>query len=277
MNHRPPSDDTPNSERYLRDTADSFFFDVSSGVHKPKAYQGETERKKKAHAGPPSWQFGVTTFLSTLTLLAVGIYAYYAALQWCEMKRAADAAKEAADAAKSSALTANTTLKSNQAQFRTEQRPYVWAEPVAAGPLNPQPITVEPLSNGQFRIDLAIRIKNGGRSPAKDMIDAEPEQRIVPMAQLTEQVKKFTPKWRLGNGNIVPPEVSGVVGENWITFDSQQLSKINDQSLVFYVVGAVKYRDIFEPQIPPYETRYCFIYRPIGLQFASCGDGNSIK
>lgn len=81
MNHRPSREDTPDSERYLRDTADSFFFDLGSGIYKPKAYQGQTKRDQETHVGPPSWQFWVTTIVSTLTLIAVAIYAYYAAGQ----------------------------------------------------------------------------------------------------------------------------------------------------------------------------------------------------
>jgi hypothetical protein len=101
MNHRPPSDDKPDSERYLRDTEDGFFFDLDTGIHKPKAYQREAKRNDKT-IGPPSWQFWVTTVLSALTLLAVAIYAYLAALQWGEMKRAADATWTAATAASDS-------------------------------------------------------------------------------------------------------------------------------------------------------------------------------
>lgn len=60
-----------------------------------------------------------------LTFLAVFAYAGITALQWREMRKATDAAKNSADAAKSAAATAKTTLDNSKATFIIEQRPYL--------------------------------------------------------------------------------------------------------------------------------------------------------
>jgi hypothetical protein len=114
MKRHPSSGDKPDPERFLKDTANAFFFDPQSGIHQPKAYQSKNENDKQSSSGDPAWRFWVTTILSTLTLITVGIYAYYAALQWYEMKRTADASKQAADAAGSAATTAADSANLNR-------------------------------------------------------------------------------------------------------------------------------------------------------------------
>lgn len=104
------------AERYLRDTADAFFFDPQSGIHQPKAYETRPERAdQKTNPNPdPVWRFWVTTIVSVLSLIGLAIYAYYAALQWSEMKRAADATRDAANAATRSANTASDSALLNR-------------------------------------------------------------------------------------------------------------------------------------------------------------------
>jgi hypothetical protein len=279
MNHRPPSDDTPDSERYLRDTADSFFFDLSSGIHKPKAYEHETKRNEEAHIEPPSWQFWVTTIVSTLTLIAVAVYAYYAALQFCQMIRAANATQQAADAASRSATTAENTLKSSQQLFRTAQRPYIWAATEAIGHNIASPsqsIVLVPLQNGGYRIGWIVTFFNGGQSPAKDEVPTIAVTHATKMDKFAKEVASFVPRYEEA-GQIAPPQVKFVARGDSIDITHDQYVEFMDRKLAIYVIGAIKYRDIFEPSITPYETRYCFALNPVGFPYSPCPNGNSIK
>jgi hypothetical protein len=108
VNDNPTGREKPDGNRYVKDAEDRFFFDGASGIYKPKTYQSEN---KSSEQTKNSNQFRVTTAISALTLLAVTIYAYYAALQWCEMKKAADASAKASQ-------TAACALEENRRQFK---------------------------------------------------------------------------------------------------------------------------------------------------------------
>ena len=47
--------------------------------------------------------------------------------------------------------------------------------------------------------------------------------------------------------------------------ETNSLELIRGGSWNVYVIGAVKYTDIYRPNEKPYETTYCFILRPVPL------------
>jgi hypothetical protein len=219
------------------------------------------------------WIDKATLGLEAFGLFVLIIYASATIAIWCANKKAADAAKSSAD-------TANLTLQLNQQQFRTDQRPYIWGEAVAAGQaINPtERAVVNNLPDGTYQIAIGIIVKNGGKSPAKNVLFTRSEVIFGPTEQATREARNFVPHYAESIGTIYPPNMMGMVKNSpYPVFNATQFSKLGHGTWKLYVVGAISYRDIFEPQISPYETHYCIEYAPIGLPFGNCGFGNSIN
>jgi hypothetical protein len=142
VNDNPTGDEKPNGDRYIKDSEDRFFFDGASGIYKPKAYQTETKSRKQAKN---SQRFLVTTFISALTLIAVGVYAYFAVLQWREMRSASAAAWE--------------SVAEIQRQTRLDERPWIRA----ITPLAPSPIGFRAGEIIQFH----VIVRALGKTPAE--------------------------------------------------------------------------------------------------------------
>jgi hypothetical protein len=190
--------------------------------------------------------------------------------QYPEMQKSANAAESAAN-------TASTTLRSSQQQFRNEQRPYIFASPRPAGNLvtmsGIQHPVVEPLSNGRVQIDITVEITNGGKSPAINTFSTESRMYLGPRKELQKKFKSFVPEYATGNGDIVASNVTQVVPTgNFLSLSPEEVKLVNKNELAVYILGAVKYTDVFAPHLEaPYETKYCFVYNPVGLPLGGCG------
>jgi hypothetical protein len=151
MSRHPRRKEASDAGRYLRDSEGHFFFDATSGIYKPKTHvtNNESDRDTKEIN-----RFRITTVISVLTLLAVAIYAYYAALQWCEMQRAADAAKSAAE-------TAGQSLVDSRKSFEVENRPHVIIDGTAYFLKDDKGNTTLRTAN--------VNYKNVGRTPAQSV------------------------------------------------------------------------------------------------------------
>jgi len=293
MNSDIRSSDKHERDAHLKEIEDTHFFDVDSGIYKPKSCRTEAGDKKQKRGANPSTPFfvnpatdgcflTVATFSALVgfaTFVVVGLYTYFAHGQWQEMIRAATATEKAATAAHSSAVTAENILKSSQQQFRTEQRPYIWATPEAIGhsTQDPNPFVLVPLPNGNYRVGLIVTYINGGHSPAQDTFASPAVIHVTPKSHLAKEVASYIPNYDRP-GEITIPQVKMVVRGDPIDITPAQYSAFMNGDLAIYVIGTIKYRDIFEPTIPPYETQYCFTLNPRGFPFGGgCGGGTHIK
>jgi hypothetical protein len=273
MKRNPTSEEKPDSDRYVKNAEDRFFFDRTCGIYKPKSCKAETKSSKETNK---SHRFWVTTIISTLTLLAVGFYAYYAALQWCEMRRAADAAKKAADAADSAATTAAGTLAFAQQEFRQEQRPYIWATPgfSLSRPNGEQATRLVEYLQYRDTQQLAITfdLVNGGKSPAIGALTPRP----ILIIDESQRARDRAQRYQVGFGASIPQlmapsirfavstELGPIVTEGFIDELTRDKKRV-------YVVGAVRYKDMFaSPPSPEYETGYCVRLMAVGFPFTQC-------
>lgn len=207
--------------------------------------------------------------VETITLLGVLAYAAIAAFQWCEMKKATVATQQAADAATSAATTAAVALKTSQQQFRTEQRPYIWADPRGAFQRPEGGYADWEIRNGRFYFDVVVDLRNGGRSPAIDVIITDSVYKIGPLDKVRQEVRSYVPKYGDTPGIMVAETTFAPISAMRELSKDEQ-NHIIDGTFEAYVVGAVKYRDAFPPRIKPYETTYCFQIHARGLPFADC-------
>jgi hypothetical protein len=204
-------------------------------------------------------------------------------------KSQADNTRDLALAAKSAAKTADVTLRSAQEQFRVEHRPYLSANPQgcinvkdpAGGPA--QNVLTQPTEDGGILICVTVPIINNGRSPAVDVLATQTLYKLGPKTAIRQEVEHFVPKYDDCCGRSIVNTALGITPISDIQpVTKDQLAHINDGSWEIYVVGAVRYRDMFLPQIKPYETTYCWQLGQVGLVFRNCNFprpafGNSIK
>lgn len=224
-------------------------------------------------------------FVVEIALALAVLYVYRG--QLTEMQNSTKAAQDAAVAAKSAAATADETLKSSKQQFITEERPYVFAQPVAVGPLEFNSATgkresvVEQQIGNNFRFNIAVQITNGGKSPAVYLMATKSEMKIGPKDDARKQAMNFVEEYPRGNIILAPGVSNTVPTEIARSLTFTEAGYLIDGSWEIYVVGAVKYSDLIShqtnPKILPYKTSYCFKYIPTGLVFGNCGFGSSIK
>jgi hypothetical protein len=290
MFRRPPCEDKYNPDRYLRNIDDSYVFDATTGLYKPKTYNEQTQSDNKKPGSHPRFRIftdpkrdWVAITVGVLTLIVVGLYTHYARKQWQEAHRTAEQAVISACAAKSAAETADATLKNSQAQWRIEERPYLFATPqggfnstVKTGQTTI--ITTDP--QGKIFADVTVSVTNSGRSPATDVAVTKTIYFIGPTLKVREQVKNFIPKYNFHLGFVSMKDGITPISDV-VPITREQLEYLKFGSWEFYVVGGVQYRDIFTPAIGPYETTYCWKVDTIGLPFAiynpKIGFRNSIK
>jgi hypothetical protein len=111
MLHRAPSNDKNKADQYLDDISENFFFDVSSGIYKPKTYykkQNRTRLQKIGHILFVTYRdakkYWLPIIISTATLVVVIRYTNYTGTQ---------------------VQTANTMTALTQLNFRRQTRPFV--------------------------------------------------------------------------------------------------------------------------------------------------------
>ena len=169
--------------------------------------------------------------------------------------------KEAAEAAKSAAATADATLKSNQQQFRTEQRPLIWVNvgiPVTGNPMSQTPLLE--LKNQNLPLAFNIAALNGGRSPAS-------EYRSTKITFIFDDTAVASTKVAQYEANYLSPALSVVVMPNQVVYlgtttpmvlTDEILRDMESGKKSMFILGKLEYRDIFSPRIPAYESQFCF-------------------
>src|SRR5262249_53197367 len=98
------------------------------------------------------WLTGVLAVVSIIALVFNGIYTIIS--------------KRSADAAKSAAETAADTLKSNQQQFRLDQRPYLVTEPFGAHFVGNNRFAFVLEKDGDVSVRVEIEMNDAGKTPA---------------------------------------------------------------------------------------------------------------
>jgi hypothetical protein len=263
VEYQPKHEKEHSSANHSRHIDDTYVFDASAGIYKPKTIETEEERARK-QAGTnrrarfftdprTDWRpITIATLLSLLTIALLAATVHYAHLQWQRMDRAATAAERASKSADSSAQTADKTL-------RIAYRPWVNAESAElAEPLvNPPP--------ARFHVKLKFTFKNTGTSVSTDGVAianlVSEETTLTESETICGQLdqsripvdKNMRPRatgFVLAPGNVLHQPI-GMWSE-----------KISDQQAMaghFYIIGCLIYRDQFKAW---HHTKFCF--RPSG-------------
>jgi hypothetical protein len=254
--------------------------------HKTKKSLWQKVRSKSA----PFWQ-AVFTALAFFALLA---YTIYTRQQWITLDRSvADNEKQfkqtlcqmqaQTGAQERYARASEDTAASIVDQFRLEERPYVWAR-VTGGYEGPDGnyYVLNKLGDNKTDVSIAVRIANAGHSPAIDVIDTPSYMAMGPAKKVERWARNFVPPYpNVSSGSVIAP------GDHPVTVPTgklhpladKELKLVNDGTWEIFVVGRVKYSDIFLPrQKIPYETTYCARYNPTGgLAIGLCPWGQSMR
>jgi hypothetical protein len=191
----------------------------------------------------------------------------------------AGAAVQQAQAAKSQSETLKASLVASQNQFRTEQRPLLFANPRGAFPADK---TKQPNvdwnifaqnSDGSVQMAVAVEFRNGGKSTAVHVANTQTAYIIAPTDDAVKQARNFIPDYPPEESAVVAPSAGFVPVSPQVKLDKNVVDHYNDGSWTIFVVGGVRYTDLFEPPMESYETTYCWHINPTGLAFAECSFG----
>jgi|ERR1035437_446862 hypothetical protein len=184
-------------------------------------------------------------------------------------------------------------LDANAIQFRIQQRPYISAIPRPGAtmhipkpngkwnaklpPVPPGlenggdiPILKEPIGNGNFRLTIAVDIKNSGRSPAIDELSTPSTIIVGPATEARERARKYVPDYPDRAGGTLMIEEVKTVSSDQPVISAKENEFITEGVWELYIVGGVRYQDTLTPRITPYETTYCFKLNVTNLPFAGC-------
>jgi hypothetical protein len=202
--------------------------------------------------------------ISAFTFIAVAIYAWYAALQWCEMVKATKATEKAAIAADSAATTASKALKASDRSFKIEERAYVAT--TFAEMANPPVITK---SANTVSVCVDVHAANSGKTPAVGF-------RLYRYATYGENAEKTIRTMKVPVYPVPDGGLLGNVGDQRGTAVSSPVDQTTAQKLInaddaVYIYGIVQYFDIFGDY---HETGFCYQRVLHSNAFIGCGFGN---
>jgi hypothetical protein len=194
------------------------------------------------------------------TTIIAFAYTTVAIWQACSNQKAAD--------------TASKSFAFTQSEFRMEQRPYLSAEGIGGfpeigkdGKATGRRVAFE---SGVFKASVIIR--NIGKSPAKNVLMTDMKYAYGPRDEVREKIKKYVPKYPDIPHLITMESYLSPILPNPDHFEiyKDDIPKYASGESEFYILGAVRYTDIFSPDISPYETTYCYKLNLSGMPFAEC-------
>ncbi|MGB8990094.1 MAG: hypothetical protein WCC37_26090 [Candidatus Sulfotelmatobacter sp.] len=226
------------------------------------AKEHNTERQEDAtHARK-------TFVVEIITLIVVAIYAGLTAWQGCSTQKAANATTRAAD-------TAEQNFAFTQSEFRMEQRPYLspvprpaFAKPASNGIDIGRPFAVL-MEKGGDTLSIAVDLRNIGKSPANNSVLTRMEYIFGERDKARQEAKRYQPSYE-SVPNVVAPGEFITPSTPKLPMTKQQAAWFLNGEWELYIVGAVRYTDIFAPPIDPYVTTYCFKVRASGMSYANC-------
>ncbi|MFZ0940869.1 MAG: hypothetical protein WAN63_15660, partial [Candidatus Sulfotelmatobacter sp.] len=112
--------------------------------------------------------------------------------------------------------------------------------------------------SGPLRLYLGvvIQIKNSGQSPATEVVSTGTRFIIGPTEDVRKKIAAYIPKYETVAGHVLVPGETNKVHdadnrEEPISISNAEATNIQKDVEEAYFIGAVRYRDIFDPAVPP--------------------------
>lgn len=250
---------------------ESYVFDAASGLYKPKTYnsqqQPSTHVQYEAPIDVKTRRDWLSILISALTLAFLIVYTDYTRSIFRSSQISAIGAVEGAWAGRDAANVAKNSLDSIEKRFRLEQRPYLSPDPrgIFVTPSGGYELTKNTTTDN---FGVCVTFLNPGKSPAVEVITSDTEYRFGAKEQVESEVNSWAPKYNIPPSIVVP---GGGLTAHCEPITIPDLQKWRDRTIEIFVLGAVTYRDLFEPKLmKPYETTYCWKIMPTGMPFSSC-------
>jgi hypothetical protein len=259
MNHYPSQKNKDCSHSELRTIDDTYVFDVSSGLYKPKSYEGTDSSRENAKEilwkdPVPIKRDWFAIVISVVTLVFLILYTEHARVQADMARIAATENLVAANAARDSADTAKQVADNATTSFHISERPYVTV------------VSVEfdvPLEANK-EIGLSVICDNSGHSPAL---------KVVHITTAFMNGKRI--------GDPIGHEGASVIASAHptkkhflVNFSDTDVGLMRSNTDAFKVRGDIKYTDIFGEWHP---TTYCATYDGKEKIFKFCPSGNDVR
>jgi hypothetical protein len=223
--------------------------EVVAFVHEPEG----AETKRKAEYDRTQRRDRVRLFVEWLTFFAVVFYGYMAVRQWREQISARHQTQGAIEAAGRSAAAAEAANANASAQFREQERPYIWL--TNNGVLTPE---FRQVTSTVGQIIWPFNYTNFGKSPAHD-VRTHKFIRIGENGVFKESFK--APVIQPGRGTPCPPgkeDYGAGVSEPFLLTEFNRLSKVDHG---FTMKTVFDYTDVSGAK---YQTEVCLTHLASG-------------
>jgi hypothetical protein len=276
------------SAKEIRDIDDTYVFDASSGLYKPKSYDARDNSKEQTqnHIHKVVYESPIhvktrrdwlSIIISLLTLIVLGVYTIFTSNIYQASEASAVGTIQAAWAAKSAADSAKKGLETSEKFFRRDQRAYVW---VKMG-------TFIDGIGADHKLGVNLQTMNTGKTPAQyqshyglmtfqNTSDLDAEDRAF---NVTESIKRK----RFNQGVPVIPGQTGdfftlsTIEEGaqpkWTTEELSNISATPARKFV-YVAGTLEYSDVFGDQ---HRTEFCIHWSATNNDWEFCKTHNKIE
>jgi hypothetical protein len=265
MKPDPKYDKKGDPGHYFRNIDDTYIFDPTAGIYKPKTIETDQQRARKEagtnkHArfftNPKTdWRpIVIATLVSIATVGLLVATVHYARLQWIEMTKAVIAADKSATAATSAAGTAKEVSDNATKSFHISERPYVTV----------QGIEFDTPLEANKDIGVSVICDNSGRSPA------------LKVGYITSA---FIDDKRIGEpiaheGATVIASAHPTKKHFIMNFSAPDVVHMKVSGDAFKLQGEIKYTDIFGEWHP---TTWCSVYDGKQNVFKFCPTGNDVR
>ena len=258
------------AQDYLRQVADAYFINVTTGLYQPKVQDrnGEIRDQSPGHKKNRPFFLHIKTqltdyvlalaailglLISFCTLILLCLTVYYAHKQWTAAATANTLNEESSRNALKQAVTSNNTSRDSLVDV---QRAFVYASPVIT-PLkgadgNPQGINID------------ISWQNSGSTPTRELslIDRHnrtPEFEGDPM-----------PFEKTGIGTSAKAFISpkGSYSSHVEVLGQYELQYILDKRTRYFLYGSASYKDVFNGT-KEHVTKYCYQITPFYVSISS--------
>jgi hypothetical protein len=203
----------------------------------------------------------IKLWIEVATLLAVGVYAYVAVLQWREMVRATGAAERTVNEARRNRIQSEKSLDATIAQFHLDQRAWVGPTDITLNEMHaPNPISAK------------VSITNSGKTAA---LRARVTYILHP-SDVPLNIEEYAKHPVEGEPKVRPPftlfpNATMVLLPSTGSTDDLGIRGVNDGRKLLYLFGRIEYHDVFNTV---HETRFCVRYHSEAKAFGACESYN---
>jgi hypothetical protein len=125
----------------------------------------------------------------------------------------------------------------------------------------------------RLALQFNVEAVNGGHSPAVNFINTEITVIFDVTTVARQKVKEYKATYRSNPGIVLVPNSFSLFHTTDPLMPTDRIvDDLTSGKKAMFILGTLKYTDIFSPKIAPYESQFCFSVHPTGMPLGDCGD-----